>query len=161
MRLVIRQQDRINPHEDIVLRAGGGDVDALTRSAIENARDYEHLVAGGFIRSAFTISTNVPRAGIADVNDILGSPSYLRYKPYLRTEARHLLGLNYVQIVPTTPTEGGLEPGPLDLCHFDIVVAAANEGELRNRITEVRSFFTKAPNPLRLDTLHPGGGPDA
>ena len=71
MRLVMRFEDRVNPHDDLVLRAGGGDVDALTRSAIENARDYEHLVA-------------------------------------------------------TTPTEEGVEPGPLDLYHFDIVVDSAD-----------------------------------
>jgi hypothetical protein len=161
VRLVLRPEDQVNPHDDLVLRAGGGDVDALTRSAIENARNYEHLVAAGRIRSAFTISVNIPRQGIAGADDILGSPAYVRYRPYLRAEARRLLELSYVQIVATTPTEEGVEPGPLDLCHFDIVVDAANETELLARIAEVRALFTKEPNPMRSGTLNPGGDPHA
>lgn len=161
MRLVLRPDDRVNSHDDLVLRAGGGDVDALVRSAIENARDYEHLVAAGRIRSAFTISVNIPRQGVANAEEILGSPAYIRYKPYLRAEARQLLELDYVEIVATTPTEEGVEPGPLDLCHFDVVINAANETELRTRIAEVRTLFTKEPNPMRPGTLSPGGNPDA
>jgi len=160
MPLVMRFDDRVNPHDDLVLRAGGGDVDALTRSAIENARDYEHLVAAGHIRSAFTISVNIPREGVAGAEEILGSPAYVRYKPYLRAEARHLLELDYVEIVATTPTEEGVEPGPMDLCHFDIVVDAADATELRARIAQVRTLFTKEPNPIRSGTLD-AGGPDA
>ena len=161
MLLVLRPDDQVNPYDDLVLRAGGGDVDALTRSAIENARDYEHLLAAARIPSAFTISVNIPRAGIADAYDILGSPSYLRYKRYLRAEARQLLALSFVEIVATTPTEEGIEPGPLDLCHFDIVVQAADEAELRARIVEVRTLFTKEPNPMRSGTLDRGGGSNA
>lgn len=129
-------------------------MDALTRSAIENARDYQHLVAEGHIRSAFTISVNIPREGVAAAEEILGSSAYIRYKPYLRAEAWQLLALNYVQIVATTPTVDGVEPGPLDLCHFDIVINASNETELRARITVVRTLFTKEPNPMRPGTLH-------
>ncbi len=161
MRMVLRPDDRVDPRDDVVLRAGGGDVDALTASAIENAWDYQHLVAAGRIRSAFTVSANIPRRGVADVDDILSSPAYVRYKPYLRAEARQLLALRYVQIVATTPTEEGVEPGPLDLCHFDIVVDAANEAELRERIAEVRTRFTREANPMRPGTLGLGGDLDA
>ncbi len=160
MRLVMRFDDQVNPHDDLVLRAGGGDVDALTRSAVENARGYEHLVAAGHMRSVFTISVNIPREGVAGAEEILGSPAYIRYKPYLHAEARHLLELDFVEIVATTPTEEGVEPGPLDLCHFDIVVDAADGTELRARIAEVRTLFTKEPNPIRSGTIDPGG-PDA
>lgn len=45
MPLRLRPDDKVNPDDDLVLRAGGGDVDALTRNAIENAWDYEHLAA--------------------------------------------------------------------------------------------------------------------
>lgn len=161
MQLHLRPDDQVNPHDDLVLRAGGGDVDALTRSAIENARDYGHLVASGVIRSAYTISVNIPRPGIAEAGDILGSSAYIRYKPYLRAEARKLLELSYVEVVATTPTQDGIEPGPLDLCHFDIAVEADNETELRERIAAVRSLFTKEPNPMRPSTLHPGGDSNA
>lgn len=135
-------------------------MDALTRSAIENARNYEHLLAAGLVRSAFTISVNIPRAGIADADDILSSPAYRRYTPYLRARAERLLELSYVQIVPTTPTEDGIEPGPLDLCHFDIVVEAVDPAELRARVAEVRARFVKEPNPLRLSTLDQRGDSD-
>ncbi len=157
MRLVLRLDDWVDPHDDLVLRAGGGDVDALTRSAIENARDYEHFVAAGHMRSAFTVSVNIPRHGVAGIEEILGSPAYLRYKPYLRASAWHLLELDYVEIVATTPTEEGVPPGPLDLCHFDIVIHAADESELRARIADVRTLFTKEPNPMRPGTLGRGG----
>lgn len=157
MPLRLRLDDQVNPHDDLVLRAGGGDVDALTRSAVESIRDYAHLLATGHIRSAYTISVNIPRAGLADTDDILGSPAYIRYKPYLRAVACELLELSYVEIVATTPTEDGIEPGPLDLCHFDIVVEATDESELRERIDAVRSLFTKEPNPMRPGTLHPRG----
>lgn len=159
--MVLRPDDQVNPHDDLVLRAGGGDVEALIRSAVENARDYESLVADGRIRSAFTISVNIPRAGIADTDHILGSPAYIRYKPYLRAEARSLLELAFVEIVATTPTQDGVAPALLDLCHFDIVIEAADEAELRNRITDVRALFTKAPNPLRPDILDLGGDSNA
>lgn len=161
MRLVLRLGDPVNSHDDVVLRAGGGDVDALTRSAIDNARDYEHLVVAGHIRSSFTISVNIPRAGIADVDEILGSPAYVRYRPYLRAEARQLLALSYIQIVATTPTEDGVEPGLSDLCHFDIVIDAADEAELRVRMSEVRAVFTKEPNPMRPATIDRGDDSDA
>jgi hypothetical protein len=157
VRLVLRPDDRVNPRDDLVLRAGGGDVDALTRSAIDNAPDYVHLVAAGHIRSAFTISVNIPRDGIAGPDEILSSPAYARYRPYLRAEARQLLALHFVQIVATTPVESGVEPGPLDLCHFDLVIDAADESELRARVAEVRTLFTKEPNPMHPSTVDSGG----
>jgi hypothetical protein len=157
MRLVIRLDDLVSPNDDLVLRAGGGDVDALTQSAIENARDYEPLVAAGLIKSPFTISVHIPRNGIAEYNDIIGSPAYVRYKPYLQADAGPLLALPFVDIVATTPTEDGVDPGLLDLCHFDIVLEAGSHAELRARVAEVRTLFTKTPNPLRFGTL-PGEG---
>ena len=65
MGIIVRQDDSVRPDDDVVLRAGGGDVEALTRSAIENARGYEPLVRSGLIRSPFTMSVHIPRHGIA------------------------------------------------------------------------------------------------
>lgn len=160
MRLVVRIDDKVSPDDDLVLRAGGGDVDALTRSALDNARGYEHLVAEGHMRSGFTISVNVPRPGVATAEKILGSPAYSRYSPYLWVEAQRLLELEYVDIVPTTPLEDGVPPGPLDLCHFDISIVAASAAELRERIATVRSHFTREPNPQRPGTLGRRGDSD-
>lgn len=161
MPVVLRPGDRVNPDDDIVLRAGGGNVDSLTSKAVENAPQYQSLVAAGSLRSAYSISVNIPRAGVADADDILGSPGYVVYKPYLRAEAGQLLTLDFIDIVATTVTEEGIAPSPVDLSHFDIIVVAADESELRNRIEEIRSRFTKQPNPRRPGTLEHGGGPDA
>lgn len=160
MRLVVRFDDRsTRTATSFFVRAEVMSMLSLGARS-RTLRDYEHLVAAWHIRSAFTISVNIPRAGVARAEEILGSPAYIRYKPYLRAEARHLLELDYVEIVATTPTEDGVEPGPLDLCHFDIVVDAADRTELRARIAEVRTLFTKEPNPIRSGTLD-AGGPDA
>jgi hypothetical protein len=161
MRLVIRLDDQVSPHDDLVLRAGGGDIDALTQSALENARDYEPLVVEGLIKSPFTISVHIPRSGIAEYNEIIGSPAYLRYKPYLQADASSVLALSFVDIVATTPIEDSVDPGRLDLCHFDIVIEASSHAELRARVAEVRTLFTKIPNPLRFGTLPEEGDANA
>ncbi len=161
MSIVLRPGDQVDPRDDIVFRAGGGNVDSLTSKAIENAPQYRALAEAGAIRSAYSISVNIPRAGVADVDDILGSPGYVVYRPYLRAEAAQLLALDYIDVVATTVTEEGAAPSSVDLSHFDIVVVAADETELRDRIEEIRSRFTKQPNPKRPGTLDPGGESDA
>lgn len=160
MSIVLRPGDQVDPRDDIVFRAGGGNVDSLTSKAIENAPQYRALVEAGAIRSAYSISMNIPR-GVADVGDILGSPGYVVYRPYLRAEAAQLLALDYIDIVATTVTEEGAAPSSVDLSHFDIVVVAADETELRDRIEEIRARFTKQPNPKRPGTLEPRGDSDA
>lgn len=161
MSIVLRPGDQVDPRDDIVLRAGGGNVDSLTSKAIENAPQYRALVEVGAIRSAYSISVNIPRAGVADVDDILGSPGYVVYRPYLRAEAAQILALDYIDIVATTVTAEGAAPSSVDLSHFDIVVVAADETELRDRIEEIRARFTKQPNPKRPGTLNLGGESDA
>jgi PAT family beta-lactamase induction signal transducer AmpG len=44
---------------------------------------------------------------------------------------------------------------------FDIVIDAADESELRVRVAEVRTLFTKEPNPMHPSTVDPGGDPHA
>ena len=151
--MVLRLDDEVAPYDDVVLRAGGGNVDSLVAKALENVEANEDLVVAGLIRSPYTISVNIPRVGIADVDDILGSAGYVVYKPFLRAEAHQILELEYVTIVATTPTEDGIDPEPLDLCHFDTVIEAHDGVELRTRVDTVRSMFKKGLNPMRPGNL--------
>lgn len=157
----IRGNDAVRPGDDVVLRAGGGEPEALVASAIENAPAYEPLVATGRIRSAFTISVHIPRAGLADRDEILRSPLYVRYKPYLSASARSLLDLGFVDIVPTTWEVAGETASPVDRCHFDVVIEASGERELRDRVEMIRALFVKFPNPFRAGTVSGEGGGDA
>ena len=161
MNVIIRLDDGVLPGEDVVLRAGGGDPAKLTEGAIANARSYQPLVADGLLRSAYTISVHIARAGIADEATILGLPPYSLYKPYLHAKASELLELGYISIIPTTIVADGETPTPVDLCHFDIVVEATSERELLERITAARALFTKVANPHRRSTIQRGGDTDA
>lgn len=153
MMVEIRHGDSVRPADDVVLRAGGGDPSSLVRSALDNADAYRLLVERGLIKSAYTISASIPRAGIADVGAILCSPPYLRYRPYLVAPAALLLRFPFLEIVATTVLVDGVEPSPVDLRHFDIVVDAADEAQLFARVMEIRSVFVKLANPYRVDTV--------
>lgn len=146
MPVEFRPDDPIRPEDDIVLRAGGGS-DNLVARALEHAPDYRHLVEAGVCRTAWTISVHVPRLGRATKGDLLAAPPYVRYRPYLQADAAALLRLGFAQIVATTLVVAGVEPSPVELCHYDVVVEAVNETELRTRITAIRARFTRHDNP--------------
>lgn len=143
------RKDPVAPDDDIVLRAGGGSVDNLFQRALENAVFYQELAQEGLIRSPWTISVHIPREGVASREDLLKGPPYSRYRPYLHTLARNLLDLGYVQLAPTTVTVEGTETSPVDLCHFDVVISAENEEQLKSRIAEIRALFEREDNPYR------------
>jgi hypothetical protein len=144
--VVFRHDDPIRPEDDVVLRAGGGQVDNLARRALDNAPDYADLVAAGHCSSPYTISVHVPRAGRATKAMILASPGYAAYKPYLEADAAGLLALGYVQIIATTVVAGPTEPSAVDLCHYDVVVVANDEHELRERMSAIRERFVRHEN---------------
>jgi hypothetical protein len=145
--VVFRHGDPIRPDDDVVLRAGGGQVENLVRRAVENAPDYASLVAAGYCRSPYTISVHVPRHGRATKDEILASPGYAVYKPYLEADAAELLALVYVEVVATTVVSAGVEASGVDLCHYDVVVAAGNDEELRERLAAIRERFVRDDNP--------------
>lgn len=146
MPVVFRDDDPIRPEDDIVLRAGGGQVDILVRRALDNAPEYADLVAAGHCATPYTISVHVPREGRATKAMILASPGYAAYKPYLEAEAAELLALGYVQIIATTVAAGPTEPSAVDLCHYDVVVVATDEHELRDRMAAIRERFVRDEN---------------
>lgn len=145
----MRHDDVNDPEDDIVLRAGGGSVDNLFKRAVENAGYYETLVGEGLIESPWTISVHIPREGLASTAELLQGPPYSRYRPYLHAPAKRLLQTGYVQIVATTVTIDGVEASPVDLCHFDVVVSAEDEEQLKRRISEIRNLFHREDNPYR------------
>lgn len=147
IRIVFRPDDPVRPEDDIVLRAGGGSVENLVQRALSNAADYAELVADGTCASPYTISVHVPRQGRATKDELLANPPYSRYRPYLEVPAWSLLALDFVQVVATTILSGEDGPTLLDLCHYDVVVAADQPGELEGRIHEVRARFTRHDNP--------------
>jgi hypothetical protein len=59
----------------------------FVRRAVENAPDYADLVAAGHCASPFTISVHVPRECRATKAELLASPGYAAYKPYLEAGA--------------------------------------------------------------------------
>lgn len=151
MRIELRQDDAVDLNDDIVLRAGGGSVDNLVMRAVENAVYYRALADKGLIESPWTISVHIPREGLASKSELLQGPPYSRYRPYLEARARDLLQLHYLQIAATTLTVDGVDVSAVDLCHFDLVISAGDEDQLRNRISEIRGLFRREDNPYRDD----------
>lgn len=141
----LRPNDPIRPDDDLVIRAGGGSVEALLDRALLNAEEYQPLVDAGHLRSPYTVSVNVPREGVATLEELLAAPPYVNYKPYLDAPAMVLLNLGYVEIVATTPVVDELTPA--DLCHYDVVVEAHDEQQLRERLTILRDLFARHTNP--------------
>lgn len=153
MPVVLRSDDPIDPNDDVVIRAGGGSVEALVDKALETAEDYQKFVDQGLIRSPYAISVNVPRVGLASLDDLLGDVPFKRYKPYLEAPAAALLGLGWVDIVATTPVlEDGATLSRVDLTHYDVLVDAATEEELTERVTIVREPFERHKNPHHEST---------
>jgi len=130
-----------------VLRAGGGSVDNLVQRALENALEYTELVDQGLCPSPYTISVHVPRERRASKDDILASPQYARYGPYLEARASLLLSLGFVTVVATTIVHAEDPPTPIDLCHYDVVVEAVTPEQLRERVQRVRDRFARHHNP--------------
>jgi acetylornithine deacetylase/succinyl-diaminopimelate desuccinylase-like protein len=147
IRIVFRSDDPVRPDDDIVLRAGGGPVENLVQQALANAADYAGLVADGTCTSPYTIFVHVPRQGRATKHELLANPPYSLYRPYLEVPASSLLALDFVQVVATTILSGEGGPTLLDLCHYDVVVAADQPAELEDRAREVRARFTRHDNP--------------
>lgn len=71
MAIEFRSDDPIRPDDDVVIRAGSGDVHILVQRAIDNAGDYEQLLHDGFVRSVFTISVHVPRGELSTPKEVL------------------------------------------------------------------------------------------
>lgn len=130
-----------------MLRAGAGSVDNLVRRALENAPAYAELVVQGLCRSPYTISVHVPREHRASKDEILGSPQYARYGPYLEASALSLLELAPVTIVATTISHADDAPTLVDLCHYDVVIEAAMPEQLTQRIQQIRERFVRHDNP--------------
>ena len=143
MSVEYRPRDPIPPGDDVVLRAGSGAVDILVQRAIVNAPDYEQLLRDGHVRSIFTMSVHVPRGDLPAAEDLLADPFYLRYRAYLEAPSAGLVDLAFVEIVATTPVTAGGMPSALDLCHYDIVIEADGEQQLRERIEIVVGRFTR------------------
>lgn len=40
-----------------------------------------------------------------------------------------------------------VDPSPVDRCHYDVVIAANDENELRERMTSIRERFIRDDNP--------------
>lgn len=116
--------------------------------AIENASEHDDLVGKGICRSPYTISVHVPRPGLASKEELLASVPYVRYKPYLEAPARDLISAGFVEIVPTTPTAEGVVPSGIDLCHYDVVIDARNEDELRRKIGHLPELFLRRDNDV-------------
>lgn len=142
-----RPDDPVRTEDDIVLRAGGGSVDNLVAKAIENAPDYTDLVAAGHVRSRYTISVHIPREDRASLEDILKEVPYILYRPYLEATANDLLAIPGVDIVATTLVRPGHPVSDVDLCHYDVVIEAADEDDLRSTIVMLREKFAKHGNP--------------
>src|SRR5664279_5479063 len=149
MSVEYRPRDPIPPGDDVVLRAGSGAVDILVQRAIVNAPDYEQLLRDGHVRSIFTMSVHVPRGDLPTTEDLLADPFYLRYRAYLEAPSAGLVDLAFVEIVATTPVTAGGMPSALDLCHYDIVIEADGEQQLRERI-EIVVWGSPA---MRVDLL--------
>lgn len=143
MAVEFRPNDPIRPKDDVVLRAGAGEVDNLVQRAIDNAADYDELFTAGVVRSRYTISVHVPRGALPTAEDVTADSFYGRYKSYIEAEASNLLELEFVQIVATTIVMPGEEPSNLDLCHYDIVIAAVSREQLLERIAIVKDRFVK------------------
>ena len=104
-------------------------------------------MVAGVCRSPWIISVHVPRLGRATKDELPAVPPYVVYRPYLQADAATLLGLGFTQIVATTLVVAGVAPSPVDLCHYDVVVEAVDEAQLRTRITAVRARFARHDNP--------------
>lgn len=74
-------------------------------------------------------------------------PPYVHYRPYLQADAAALLRLRFTQIIATTLLVPGVEPSAVDRCHYDVVVEAFDEAQLRTRITAIRARFIRHDNP--------------
>lgn len=88
-------------------------------------------------------------SALAAPPSLLASPPYNRYKPYLETTAASLLQLPYVQIVATTIVVPGVPISPMDRCHYDVAVEAADHDQLTERLAAVRRRFARHDNPRR------------
>lgn len=132
-----------------MLRAGGGSVDNLVQRALDNAPAYAEFAAGGLCPSPYTISVHVPREHRASKDEILTSPQYARYGPYLEAPASSLLELSPVTFVATTITHADEAPTLVDLCHYDVVIEAATPEQLTQRIQQIRERFVRHDNPAR------------
>lgn len=149
MTIEYRPNDPIREDDDVILRGGSGAVDILVTRALDNAPDYEEMRLAGVVRSCYTISVHVPRGTLATPQDIKEHAFYRRYGAVIEADAGNL-GFDFVQIVATTPVSpDGEPPSDLDLCHYDIVVEAADEDQLRERIALIRDRFTlwRRPKP--------------
>lgn len=83
MAVEIRRGETASDDEELVIRAGGGSVEALVDQAVAHAVDYWPLVDAGVIRSPYDISVNLVRSGVATSEQLLSNVPYNQYKPYL------------------------------------------------------------------------------
>lgn len=133
--------------DDIVLRAGGGAVEALVEGALRNAPLYEDLWRTRLCPTPWALSVHVPRLGRASKEQLLAVPPYSRYIPSLEAEAATLLELPFVEIVATTIVMPGVASSPVDRCHYDVVIDADDEQQLAACVGVVRKRFTRHVNP--------------
>lgn len=148
MRVRIREHDPIRPDDDVVIRAGGGSVQALVDRARLNAPDYQDLYDRGVIRSTYTISVNVP---------VKASPPWRSCSSSPRTSTTGLTSTStpgtcwpwgiWTSRLPRRVPVAGETLTPADLCHYDVVVQAHDEQQLTARIAEIRGLFRRHTNP--------------